>query len=258
MATVALVQLASEASEAPAARLHRALEMTREATQGADLVVLPELWISGAFDIDAARDLAEPLDGPIIRGFRQVAAERGTWIHAGSIPERTAMGQIFNTSVVIDDDGAIAAVYRKIHLFGFDEGEPTVMSAGTDLVVTRTPLGPTGIATCYDLRFPEQFRGLVDVGAQTFLLASGWPTPRIEHWRILLRARAIEDLAWVVACNGVGTHRGVTLGGHSAVIDPRGEVIAEAGGGEEILRAEVDPTAVIAWREAFPALADRV
>ena len=101
------------------------------------------------------------------------------------------------------------------------------------------------------------FRDLVDAGATAFLMASGWPTPRIEHWRVLTRARAIEDLAWMIACNGVGSHAGITLGGHSVVVDPQGNVIAEAGGDETILLADVEPAHPNEWREAFPALGDR-
>ena len=101
------------------------------------------------------------------------------------------------------------------------------------------------------------FRDLVESGAQTFLLCSGWPTTRIEHWRVLTRARAIEDLAWVVACNGVGSHADITLGGHSIVVDPQGEIIAEAGNDETVLLAEVHPQAADEWRETFPVLGDR-
>ncbi len=260
---LALVQLAQDtATEAPAVRVDRALELTRQACGDGDartdMVVLPELWLAGAFDIHACREVAEPLDGPLVERFQAVAADTGTWIHMGSIPERTLDGATYNTSVLISPDGAIAATYRKIHLFGFDGGEPSVMSAGQDLVVVDTPLGRTGLATCYDLRFPEQFRALVDAGADAFLIASGWPTTRIEHWRVLLRARAIENLAWVVACNGVGTQGGTELGGHSAVIDPLGEILTEGGPTEEVLVASIDPQRATQWRTTFPALEDRV
>jgi predicted amidohydrolase len=257
--SVALIQLAQDtATEAPAARVDRALELTRQACVDADMVVLPELWLAGAFDIHACRELGQPLDGPLVEAFQSVANTAHTWVHMGSFPERTADGATYNTSVLIDPDGSIAATYRKIHLFGFDGGEPSVMSAGQDLVVIDTPLGRTGLATCYDLRFPEQFRALVDAGADAFLIASGWPTKRIEHWRVLLRARAIENLAWVVACNGVGTQAGTELGGHSAVIDPLGEIIAEGGRTEEVVVASIEPERATQWRTTFPALEDRV
>jgi predicted amidohydrolase len=131
------------------------------------------------------------------------------------------------------------------------------MTAGDTLVVLPTDLGATGLATCYDLRFPELFRRLVDSGAETFLLASGWPSARIEHWSVLARARAIENQAWVVACNSAGTHAGVEMGGHSVVIDPRGTVVAEAGTGEVVLEADVDVELARTWRRSFPVLADR-
>ncbi|CAB4918866.1 unannotated protein [freshwater metagenome] len=130
------------------------------------------------------------------------------------------------------------------------------MSGGEELVVIDTPLGPTGLATCYDLRFPELFRALTAGGATAFIVTSGWPTLRIAHWDTLTAARAIENQAWMIACNEVGAQPGISLGGHSVVIDPLGAVVERAGEAEEILYAEVDPGASTAWREQFPALAD--
>jgi len=254
--TVALVQLRSDDAEPADERVERAVELTCGATDVADVVVLPELWISGAFDVDAAARLAEPIDGPLVERFRALAETTATWVHLGAYPERVDE-RTYNTSVVVAPDGSIAATYRKRHLFGFDGGETRLMTAGEDLVVLPTPIGRTGLATCYDLRFPEHFRALVDRDATAVLVASGWPERRIEHWRVLLRARAIEDQCWVVACNGVGTHAGVTLGGRSAVIDPLGEVVAEAGADEEVLVAELDPDLSERWRSEFPALDDR-
>jgi predicted amidohydrolase len=152
----------------------------------------------------------------------------------------------------------VAAVYPKIHLFGFDSGEAAMLDSGSTPVVVPTPLGVTGLATCYDLRFPELFRALVDDGATAFLLTSGWPDARIEHWNVLLRARAIENLAWVVACNEVGTHAGVLLGGRSSVIDPWGEVVVQGPADRECLVvAGIDPSRSDEARERFPALRDR-
>jgi len=254
---VALLQISSDASETPEDRIERVLGILGETLPQVDLAVLPELWIPGAFDLPLAREVAAPLDSPVIARIREMAAAAETWVHAGSYAERLPDGRTFNTAVLIGPDGEIIATYRKRHLFGFATGERTLMSSGDALVVAETPLGPTGLATCYDLRFPEMFRDLVDAGAETFLLSSGWPTPRIEHWRVLARARAIEDLAWVVACNGVGSHADVTLGGHSVVVDPQGVVIAEAGDEETVLFADVEPGRSAQWREAFPALGDR-
>ena len=258
MSRVALLQVSSDASEPAADRIERVLGLLGETLPQVDFAVLPELWVSGAFDLPLAREVAAPLDSPVIATVQALAARSGTWVHAGTYAERLPDGRTFNTAVLIGPDGEIVATYRKRHLFGFAEGERTLITAGEALVVAETPLGHTGIATCYDLRFPEMFRGLVDVGAETFLLASGWPTPRIGHWRILAQARAIEDQAWVVACNGVGSHAGITLGGHSIVVDPQGAIIAEAGSEETVLVAEVEPRRAREWRGAFPVLDDRL
>lgn len=253
---VAAVQLDCSTREPVPARVTRALGLVEQAAAEADLVVLPELWHVGAFDVDAAREHAQSIDGPLVQALGGLAAEHGIWLHGGSFAERGADGRHYNTSVLFDPAGTLVASYRKIHLFGFDGGETVLMSAGAELVVVDTPLGPTGLATCYDLRFPELFRALVEGGATAVLLTSGWPTPRIEHWDVLTRARAIENQVWVVACNEVGEQPGITLGGHSVVIDPRGAVVAAAGDAEEILTAQVDPRESQAWRSAFPVLQD--
>ena len=115
-----------------------------------------------------------------------------------------------------------------------------------------------GLGTCYDLRFPELFRGLVDAGAETLVLSAGWPERRRSHWTLLAQARAVENQSFVLACGTAGTHAGVPQAGHSIVVDPWGEVLAEAGAGEEILTVEFDPAKVAVTREQFPALKDRV
>jgi len=244
---VALVQVRCDDTEPVADRIERTLGLTSQAAVGADLVVLPELWTVGAFDIDAARANLITLDSALIERMRALAADRGVWVHMGSVPEWRKPGVGANTALLIDPRGEVRAAYRKVHLFGFDGGETTVMEAGDELTVVDTPLGPTGLATCYDLRFPEMFRQL----------CSGWPTRRIEHWRVLTRARAIENQAWLIACNEVGTHAGTFLGGHSMVVDPLGVVVAEGGTDEEIVRARIDPAAASEWRVAFPVLGDR-
>jgi predicted amidohydrolase len=258
MSRVALLQVSSDARESAPDRIERVLSMLEETLPQADIAVLPELWISGAFDLPLARAVAAPLDFPVLERIRAMAKAADTWVHAGSYAERLPDGRTFNTAVLIGPDGEIVATYRKRHLFGFATGERTLITAGEALIVAETPLGHTGIATCYDLRFPEMFRDLVEVGAETFLVASGWPTPRIGHWDVLTRARAIEDQAWMVACNGVGSHADITLGGHSIVIDPQGNVIAEAGDEETVLFADVEPGRAREWREAFPVLDDRL
>ena len=253
---VGLIQLDCTSAEPVTTRVPRALELVDGTLPKADLVVLPELWHVGAFDVDAAREHAQPIDGPLVEALSALAREHATWLHGGSFCERADDGSHYNTSVLFGPDGDLVASYRKVHLFGFDGGETVLMSAGDELFVVETPLGPTGLATCYDLRFPELFRALTGAGATAFLLTSGWPTPRIEHWDILTRARAIENQAWLIACNEVGAQPGIDLGGHSVVVDPKGAVVAQAGTEEQVLFVDVDPEASARWRAEFPVLDD--
>jgi predicted amidohydrolase len=258
---VALLQVGISDEEPVADRIERVLAMTAAAAADHDVVVLPELWPIGAFAIDLMPVHAEPIDGPLVQSLARIAQQGAAWVFGGSFAERRETGQgdveHFNTQVVLGPDGALQGAYRKVHLFGFNGGETTVMSNGGDLVLVDSPLGRTGLATCYDLRFPELFRRLVDQGAEAFVVASGWPERRQGHWQVLARARAIENQAHVLACNAAGTHGGVPMAGLSMVIDPQGDVLAEAGPGEEVLSVTVDPARVAAWRAAFPALEDR-
>lgn len=271
MITVGLVQLAQDPTGPRPAPLAPALDGIRAAADaGADLVVLPELWRTGPFELDTTLTLAEgalPEVGAseatlaahgaaTAATLARAAREAGVWLHGGSVLERRG-DHMFNTAMLFDNAGTLQAVYRKRHLFGFDTGEAALLSAGDDIVVVDTPLGPTGLATCYDLRFPEHFRTLVDAGAEAVLLTSGWPSVRIGHWRTLTAARAIEDQVTVVACNATGTSGTTALGGHSVVIDAGGTIVAEAGEGAETLVVAVDSAQPAATRAAFPVLRDR-
>ncbi|MFH7337310.1 carbon-nitrogen family hydrolase [Streptomyces sp. KHY 26] len=260
-----LIQMAVDEGESVSSRRLRAAALVREQA-GADLVVLPELWTTGAFAYEDFGRAAEPLEGPTYETMAEAAADAGVWLHAGSIPERAASGDgsaqddgtLYNTSLVFSPSGRLAAAYRKIHRFGFDRGEAVLMGAGQDLVTVPLPGATLGLGTCYDLRFPELFRGLVDAGAGVLVLPAGWPERRRAHWTLLARARAVENQAFVLACGTAGTHAGVPQAGHSIVVDPWGEVLAEAGPGEEVLTVDFDPAKVAATREQFPALKDRV
>jgi predicted amidohydrolase len=252
-----LIQIAVDEGESVESRRCRAAALVREQA-GADLVVLPELWTTGAFAFEEFGREAEPLEGPTYEAMAKAASDAGVWLHAGSIPERDPDGPLYNTSLVFTPTGDLAAAYRKVHRFGFDKGEAVLMGAGRDLVTVRLPDTTLGLATCYDLRFPELFRGLVDAGAQTLVVPAGWPERRRAHWTLLARARAVEDQAFVLACGTAGAHAGVPQAGHSIVVDPWGEVLAEAGHEEEVLRVDFDPGRVATTREQFPALKDRV
>ncbi|MDX3690368.1 carbon-nitrogen family hydrolase [Streptomyces europaeiscabiei] len=252
-----LIQIGVDEDESVDSRRRRVASLVRDQA-GADLVVLPELWTTGAFAYESFTAEAEPLQGPTYEAMAKAASDAGVWLHAGSIPERDPDGLLYNTSLVFSPSGDLAAAYRKIHRFGFDKGEAVLMGAGAELVTLRLPETTIGIATCYDLRFPELFRGLVDAGAEVFVLSAGWPERRRSHWTLLAQARAVENQAYVLACGTAGTHAGVPQAGHSIVVDPWGEVLAEAGPDEEILTVEFDPSKVAATREQFPALKDRL
>ncbi|MGC5034364.1 MULTISPECIES: carbon-nitrogen family hydrolase [unclassified Streptomyces] len=252
-----VIQIAVDEGESVESRRRRVASMVRDQA-GADLVVLPELWTTGAFAYDAFGSEAEPLEGPTYEAMAKAASDAGVWLHAGSVPERDPDGPLYNTSLVFSPSGDLAAAYRKIHRFGFDKGEAVLMGAGGELVTVRLPATTLGLATCYDLRFPELFRGLVDAGAETLVVSAGWPERRRSHWTLLARARAVENQSFVLACATAGTHAGVPQSGHSVVVDPWGEVLAEAGAGEEVLTVEFDPGKVATTREQFPALKDRM
>ncbi|AIJ14797.1 carbon-nitrogen family hydrolase [Streptomyces violaceoruber] len=252
-----LIQIAVNEDETVEARRVRAAALVREQA-GADLVVLPELWTTGAFAFEEFDAAAEPLRGPTYEAMAKAASDAGVWLHAGSVPERGPDGRLYNTSLVFSPAGDLTASYRKIHRFGFDKGEAVLMGAGREPVTVRLPDTTLGVATCYDLRFPELFRSLVDAGAEILVVPAGWPERRRAHWTLLARARAVENQAFVLACGTAGTHAGVPQAGHSIVVDPWGEVLAEAGADEEVLAVEFDPERVARTREQFPALKDRV
>ncbi|MET9355183.1 carbon-nitrogen family hydrolase [Streptomyces sp. NPDC006617] len=252
-----LIQIAVNEDETVEARRVRAAALVREQA-GADLVVLPELWTTGAFAFEEFDAAAEPLRGPTYEAMAKAASDTGVWLHAGSVPERGPDGRLYNTSLVFSPAGDLTASYRKIHRFGFDKGEAVLMGAGREPVTVRLPDTTLGVATCYDLRFPELFRSLVDAGAEILVVPAGWPERRRAHWTLLAQARAVENQAFVLACGTAGTHAGVPQAGHSIVVDPWGEVLAQAGADEEVLTVEFDPVKVARTREQFPALKDRV
>ncbi|MFG3253913.1 carbon-nitrogen family hydrolase [Streptomyces sp. NPDC048172] len=257
-----LLQIRVDPDESPDSRRERAASLVRDQA-GADLVVLPELWPVGAFAFDSFEAEAEPLRGPTYEAMRAAARDAGVWLHAGSIVEREpSSGTLYNTSLVFRPDGELATTYRKIHRFGFDRGEAVLLGRGTEPVTVPHPQATLGLATCYDLRFPELFRALVDArpdGARVFVVPAGWPAKRAAHWSLLARARAVENQAYVLACGTAGTHAGVPQAGRSVIIDPWGEPLAEAPDAEEtVLDADLDLAQVEKTRESFPVLKDRV
>ncbi len=258
---VALVQVSYGDDEPVADRVARVAALVRE-ERGADLVVLPELWAPGGFAYATWEDRAEALDGPTMTAMASAARDAGAVLHAGSIVERLAAPgadgrSLANTSVVFGRDGGRLSAYRKIHRFGFGAGEPKLMEAGDGLVLVDVGDARVGLSTCYDLRFPELYRDQLDAGATVFAVPAAWPARRAGHWTLLGQARAVESQCYVLAVNTAGTHARTLMGGRSQIVAPSGEVIAEAGTDEEVLRADIDLASVAAWRAEFPVLADR-
>ncbi len=223
------------------------------ARAGDDLVLLPELWATGYFAFDDYAATAEPLDGPLVATLAAAARAAGVTLHAGSMVERDDAGHLFNTSLLFDPSGALVHTYRKVHLFGYGSREQELLTPGGPVGAH----GPVALSTCYDLRFPELFRAQVDDGSRLFLVAAAWPAARLPHWQLLLRSRALENQSFLLACNAAGRQGTVELAGRSAVVDPWGEVVAEAGPGAETLTVEIDPDLAVRARTEFPALADR-
>ncbi len=252
---VASIQLEIPDVETKEERVERAASLV-EAQAGADLVLLPEIWNVGYFNFDSYAAQAEALDGPTMTRMADAARRAGTWLLAGSIVER-AGEQLHNTAVLLDRSGNVAGTYRKIHLFGYGSREPEVLARGERLGTLDTEFGRVGISTCYDLRFPEQYRAMLDDGARMFLVPSAWPYPRVEAWEVLNRARALENQCWLISANCTGGAGGGFLG-RSMVVDPWGTAIAAAGSPPAVVTAEIDPDLVGRVRTQFRQLDDRV
>jgi predicted amidohydrolase len=241
-AFVSLMQINSDDSESPVNRFERVIKDLSEIAQGKDdrkpdLIMLPELWHGGAFNIDLSVSLATTFPGPISEQICDIAATNEVWIHAGSFVEKIN-GSLFNTSLLVDSQGEISATYKKIHLFGFSEGESKQLTHGQDLVCV--------------------VRKLNEKGATSVLMTSGWPEVRIEHWNVLTRARAIENQSIFIACNGVGVNGNTKLGGNSVVVDAWGKVLNTLSQQEQVINVEIDLQNVNQAREKLPVLADRV
>ncbi len=224
--------------------------------EGADLIILPEIWNIGFMSFDRYIPEAETSDGQTLTRLRESAKKIGVYLHSGSFVEEKN-GKYYNSSYLISPEGKILANYLKIHLFGYNSRETQLLTPGDTIVAAETPLGKIGLATCYDLRFPELFRKMVAQGVEIFLVCSAWPYPRLEHWLMLNRVRALENQCFLMSSNSVGLNQGIQLVGHSMIIDPWGTIQASAGDNEIIIKSEVDLDNLKAARQQFPALADR-
>ena len=238
------------------------------ASDGCQLAVLPENFaLMAVRGRDKALHAEEPGHGPIQDFLADAARRHGLWIIAGSMPLSAPDAErVYGACIVFDADGIEQACYRKIHLFDVklpdrDETyqESNSMYPGDDPVRVDTPIGRVGLTICYDVRFPELFRRLVDDGCSVFTVPAAFTTVTGKaHWHTLLRARAIENLAYVIAPGQYGEHPdGRFTFGHTLICDPWGRILAEQAEGNCHVAADIDPNMVTTLRREFPALANR-
>ncbi len=246
--------------------LETALRLVNEAADlGAKLVGLPENFAYMGPE-EGRLATAETVEGPTLGALRELARKRSIFVVAGSIAEKSANPKMTaNTSAVIADDGSIVAVYRKIHLFdvnipdGARYAESEVVIPGDKVVVAPTPLGRIGLTVCYDLRFPELYRKLASLGAEVITIPAAFTLfTGKDHWEVLIRARAIENLAYVVAPAQVGRHSANRQTfGNAMVVDPWGVVLARCPDGEGVCVAKFDRARLERVRLELPALKHR-
>ena len=260
----AVVQMTSTSDRAK--NLDTALRLVGEAVdRGSTLVGLPENFAYMGPEGDRIAS-AETLEGPTVSALRETARRRGTYLLAGSIAERVdTPGKTANTSVLISDQGAIVAYYRKVHLFdvsipdGARYAESETVLAGDREVLAATPLGNIGLSVCYDLRFPELYRRLARAGAEILCVPSAFTLyTGKDHWEVLLRARAIENLAYVLAPAQQGRHSASRITfGNAMIVDPWGVVLARCPDGEGVCVAPVSRARLAKVRRELPALDHR-
>lgn len=252
---IAILQMSPTKLDTPGT-LRRVAELLDQC-RGVDLVCLPEIWTPGYCNFQRWAEQAEPIPGPTTEWLAERACKLNCIIHGGSIVERDGE-KLFNTAVVVGRDGSLLGSYRKVHLFGHAGREKDLVAAGEDAVCVDTWRNCMGLAICYDLRFPEMFRGLLDRGAEMFIVPAAWRKSALDDWRLLCRARALENQCFLIAAAVCGEGGGMSFPGHSLIVDPTGRIIAEAGDEETILRAEIDLDQIAQVRRDFPVLDDRV
>ncbi len=252
MITAAAIQFNVKPGDVDANLAYIREALARVADKGANLAVLPEMWSSG-FAYKTLNELATRTE-EIIAELCEISL-RFKLVIIGSQPEPSGDGRVFNTIHIIDN-GRLAGTYRKLHLFSL-LGEDKAFKGGDNWCLADTSIGKVGVIICYDLRFPELSRRLALEGARVICVPAQWPKPRQEHWRTLLRARAIENQLYVVSCNACGVIGKLDFFGMSMIIDPKGEVIVDAGEQECEIIASLDWQAMDDWRAQIPCFSDR-
>ena len=243
------------------ANLDKIREMTAQAGAAkARLIAFPE---NAEYIGPNLAEHAHPLVGEVSQFFQDIAVKHNIYVQCGSITEINDYGLPYNSSLLFSNWGRLIAKYHKIHMFDLDSGEMRVQEsrrneAGDEIVLCQTRIARMGMTICYDLRFPELFRILAQEGAQVVFVPSNFTYDTGKaHWETLLRARAIENSCYIVAANQCGQKPKYRAYGHSMVIDPWGEVIAEAGEGEELLFAEIDTEKIEEVRRRLPSFSNR-
>lgn len=253
---IALVQVSSPDGESLARRADRVFASVDAIDPGVDLIVLPELWHVGYNHFADYESAATTVGSEIVRQFAAIAARRRAFVSIGSLVERTADGALRNTSVLLDDFGKVVHTYSKVHVFGYQSMEAGILTRGDSIGSVATRYGHIASTTCYDLRFPGMWSELGRIGAELVIVPAAWPERRVDHWRHLTTARALDNQVFVLACNASGSHGGVRLAGRSRIIDPWGRVVVEGGADESVVQAEIEPSLVQTTRTEFPVLAD--
>jgi predicted amidohydrolase len=262
---VAVVQMTS--TDDVAGNLTAARSLVADAVErGAEWVALPENFAYLRRE-GAPFPCAQALDGEIVGAVREMARRHGVWVLGGTFPEAAKDNLVFNTSVLVAPTGEVEAVYRKIHLFDVDLGaqgggsfqESTSIAPGQEPVLAKTPFGAIGLSVCYDLRFPELYRGLTERGARFLAVPSAFaPQTGRDHWEVLLRARAIENQCFVVAPAQWGRHSADRSShGRAMVVDPWGLVLGQAPDRPCAVVVDCDLAQQESIRRALPALQHR-
>lgn len=251
---LALLQMDIAFGEPDLNRAHAAELIAEAAANGADLVVLPEMWNTG-YSLENIQEIADHDGQETIALMSELAKEYNLNIHAGSVASLVD-GKVYNSTYVFNRAGEIVGRYSKIHLFRLMD-EEKYLEAGNTVGLFELEGVQVGTMICYDLRFPELTRTMSLNGAQIVFLPAEWPHPRLNHWRHLQLARAIENQMFVVSTNRVGTAGETAFFGHSMVVDPWGEVLVEGEETEQILYATVDLSVVPEIRSRIPIFEDR-
>ena len=256
---IAIIQLETNAAELTDLKFKKVINLM-PGKNSCDLVILPELWLQGAFEFSKFSKDTKLFNNnkfidEIILQLKVTARQGNYWILSGSFLIFKNK-KLFNEAYLIDNHGQLITKYCKNYVFGFGGGEAEFVNSGNDFLLTQTPWGKIALSICYDLRFPELYRKMLAKGAEIYLVVAAWPEQRIDHWKKLIVARAIENQGFFIGCNGIGIQTDATLGGHSIVVNPNGDVVSEFGNSEEVQIIEINHKMVLETRATFPVLQD--